>query len=42
MYVWLEGQDVDCINYASHGGGIEIDVGLIKEMEKNPIIPNRH
>lgn len=31
MYIWLEGQDVDCINYASHGGGIEVDVGLIKD-----------
>ena len=34
MYIWLEGQDVDCINYASHGGGIEIDVGLVKDAEK--------
>ena len=31
MYVWLEGQDVDCINYASHGGGIYLDVGLLKD-----------
>ena len=30
MYVWLEGQDVDCINYASLGGGLTIDVGLSK------------
>ena len=30
MYVWLEGQDPDCVNYASHGGGIEVDVGLCK------------
>ena len=30
MYVWLEGQDVDCTNYASLGGGITIDVGLSK------------
>jgi len=30
MYVWLEGQDVDCINYASLGGGIVLDVGLSK------------
>ena len=28
--MWLEGQDVDCINYASHGGGIHLDLGLIK------------
>ena len=30
MYVWLEGQDVDCTNYASHGGGILVNVGLTK------------
>ena len=30
MYVWLEGQDVDCINYASLGGPLTIDVGLSK------------
>ena len=30
MYVWLEGQDVDCINYASLGGSLKIDVGLSK------------
>ena len=31
MYVWLEGQDVDTINHASHGGGVYLDVGLIKD-----------
>jgi len=30
IYVWLEGQDVDCINYASHGGGITLNIGLVK------------
>lgn len=30
MYVWLEGQDVDCINYASLGGQLSINVGLSK------------
>lgn len=30
MYVWLEGQDVDCTNVASHGGGIKLDLGLVK------------
>ena len=30
MYVWLEGQDPDCVNYASHGGGIELNMGLCK------------
>ncbi len=31
VYVWLEGQDVDCINQASYGGGIEVDLGLTKD-----------
>lgn len=30
VYVWLEGQDPDCINFASFGGGIELDLGLTK------------
>lgn len=30
VYVWLEGQDVDCINWASHGGAVKIDIGLVK------------
>lgn len=30
VYVWLEGQDIDCINYASYGGGIKVDIGLVK------------
>ena len=30
VYVWLEGQDVDCINWASHGGGIKVNIGLVK------------
>ena len=30
MYIWLEGQDVDCTNYASLGGGIKIDFGFSK------------
>ena len=30
MYVWLEGQDPDCVNYASHGGGIKLNIGLCK------------
>ena len=30
VYVWLEGQDVDCINYASHGGGVTVNIGLVK------------
>lgn len=30
IYVWLEGQDIDCINWASHGGGVKINIGLVK------------
>lgn len=33
IYVWLEGQDVDCINYASHGGGVKLNLGLVKGSE---------
>ena len=33
IYVWLEGQDVDCINYASYGGGITVNIGLVKGSE---------
>ena len=41
IYVYLEGQDVDCINYASHGGGIELDFGLCKgeDTTANPVGP---
>lgn len=31
VFLWLEGQDVDCINYASHGGSITLDLGLCKK-----------
>ena len=30
LYVWLEGQDPDCINFASHGSGVHLDLGLVK------------
>jgi len=30
LYMWLEGQDVDCINFASHGSGVHLDLGLVK------------
>ena len=36
IYVWLEGGDVDCINYASHGGGIQATIGLIKDAATGP------
>ena len=34
IYLWLEGQDVDCINYATHGGGIKVNIGLVKGSEE--------
>ncbi len=34
VYVWLEGQDVDTINYASHGGGVKLNIGLVKGSEE--------
>ena len=34
IYVWLEGQDVDTINYASHGGGVKLNIGLVKGSEE--------
>ena len=34
IYLWLEGQDVDCINYASHGGGVTVNIGLVKGSEE--------
>lgn len=33
VYVWVEGQDVDCFNYASFGGGIQLDLGLAKDRD---------
>ena len=39
MYVWLEGQDVDCINYASHGGGVNVNIGLVKGSEEGTFEP---
>lgn len=30
IYVWIEGQDPDCINYASLGGGLTLDLGFSK------------
>ena len=36
VYVWLEGGDVDCTNYASHGGGIDVTIGLIKDATTGP------
>ena len=36
VYVWLEGGDVDCTNYASHGGQIDVTIGLIKDAKTGP------
>ena len=36
MYVWIEGQDVDCINYASLGGKTTLDIGLTKPATNTP------
>ena len=30
VYIYMEGQDPDCHNIASHGGGIEVNIGLTK------------
>ena len=38
VYVWMEGQDVDCINLASFGGGIEMDLGLTKDNEVGEVL----
>lgn len=40
VYVWLEGQDVDTTNYASHGGGIELDLGLVKSVTDTGLLGN--
>lgn len=35
VYVWLEGQDVDCIANASHGKGVNLVIGLEKQPTPN-------
>ena len=30
IYFWMEGQDPDCINEASLGGGLTLDIGFSK------------
>ena len=36
VYVWMEGQDPDCINYASLGAGMTLNLGFSKgEYEPN-------
>lgn len=36
IYVWIEGQDPDCINAASLGGGLTLDIGFSKPGSENP------
>ena len=33
VYVYIEGQDPDCVNFASYGGGIEVNIGLTKDAD---------
>ena len=40
IYVWLEGQDVDTTNYASHGGGITVNIGLTKGITDTDMLAN--
>ena len=35
MYMWIEGQDVDCIANASHGKGVNLVIGLEKQPTAN-------
>lgn len=37
VYVWMEGQDPDCTNDNTHGGGIELQIGLVKSIEDGDI-----
>ena len=39
MYVWLEGQDVDCINYASLGGALTLDISISKPGASSESVP---
>lgn len=36
IYVWLEGQDVDCLNTASLGGGVTLNIGFSKPGTQAP------
>ena len=35
VYFWMEGQDPDCINAASLGGGLELNIGFSKPGQDN-------
>lgn len=34
IYVWMEGQDADTINYASYGHGINLNLGFMRDAEE--------
>lgn len=38
VYVWIEGQDPDCHNNASLGGGIEVNIGLVKGLAEGSVV----
>lgn len=40
VYIWLEGQDVDTTNYASHGGGITVNIELLKGTTDDSLLGN--
>ena len=33
VYIWLEGGDPDCVNHASHGQKVIVNLGLIKDVQ---------
>ncbi|MBR3614649.1 MAG: hypothetical protein IKL55_05680 [Clostridia bacterium] len=35
IYIWMEGQDPDCDNFASYGGGLDINLGFTKGKAEN-------
>lgn len=39
IYFWMEGQDPDCINAASLGGGLTLDIGISKPGTTTPVGP---
>ena len=41
VYVYIEGQDPDCHNYASSGGGIEVNIGLTKDITDSADVSKR-
>ena len=38
VYFWMEGQDPDCINSASLGGGLTLDIGFSKPGQDNSAV----